>query len=303
MDASNSNLATNTPRRKSPSLEFIDQFLKSGSHGKLTGLLVGQLDAFNRIGSTFGADQSDAFCADYAQQLRSMLPANTPIIRLSERRIAILLSIDSMTTLLDVASRFIEDQPPQYQAEEDTLLVDITFGISVYPTHAHDGASLFRRAELALNEACARELTFEIYRPDATQQQAALWKFSSDLEKAVQKKDPIKLYMQPKIRVADGVAVGAEALVRWRQENGQLILPSEFIGLAERSGSIVPMTWLVFDKIVETVASWGFEISHFSIAVNVTAQVLDHVEFKSKLIALKRGGPGKSDSAISGFQA
>lgn len=274
-------------RAGSASIRFIDQFLKTGATTKLTGLMIGQLDAFNRISSTFGADRSKAFCAEYAQQLRSMLPPSTPVIRLSERRFAILLSIDAMAQLIDIASRLGEEQPPQFAVGDDTLLVDLMLGIAVYPTHAHDGASLFRRAELALNEARSREHTFEIYRPDATQQQATLWKFASDLEKAIQQ-GQIEIYFQPKVRTSDGVTVGAEALVRWRQEDGQLVMPGDFIPLAERSGSIVPMTWTVFDKVAELIESWTLATHNFSIAINISAQVLDHVDFKANVMELNR---------------
>ena len=166
-------------KHSSLSLRFIDEYLRTGTSGRLTGLLLGQLDAFNRIGSTFGAESSEEFCAEYAQSLRMLLPPNTPVIRLTERRFAVLLGLDSMTTIIDIASRLAEDEPPQFRIGDDTLFVDLTLGVAVYPTHADDAQSLFRRAELALNEARARELNFEIYRPDATEQQAALWKFAS----------------------------------------------------------------------------------------------------------------------------
>ncbi|MDX1561663.1 MAG: diguanylate cyclase, partial [Gammaproteobacteria bacterium] len=176
-----------SPQTQGRCLRFIDDFLNQKSSKRLTGLLLAQLDAFNRVGSTFGEDKSNAFCADYAEQLRSTLPPNTPVIRLTERRFAILLALDSMTTIIDIASHLAEEQPPQFQNGPDTLIVDLTLGVAVHPTHADSAESLFRRAELALNEAKAKELTFEIYRPETTQQQAALWKFTSDLEQAIKK--------------------------------------------------------------------------------------------------------------------
>jgi EAL domain-containing protein (putative c-di-GMP-specific phosphodiesterase class I) len=274
-------------KHSSLSLRFIDEYLRSGTSGRLTGLLLGQLDAFNRIGSTFGAESSEEFCAEYAQSLRMLLPPNTPVIRLSGRRFAVLLGLDSMTTIIDIASRLAEDEPPQFRIGDDTLFVDLTLGVAVYPTHADDASSLFRRAELALNEARAHELNFEIYRPDATQQQTALWKFASELEQAVQKR-AIEVYMQPKVRVADGMMVGAEALIRWRQSTGRLVLPGDFIPLAERSGSVVPITWLMFDKIAAIVESWPpFDVP-FSIAVNISAQVLDNTDFSVKLNELRQ---------------
>jgi EAL domain-containing protein (putative c-di-GMP-specific phosphodiesterase class I)/GGDEF domain-containing protein len=272
--------------RSRASLKFIDDFLKQGSGCKMTGLLLGQLDAFNRISATFGQAQSAAFCDDYCQRLRTLLPPSTPIIRLSERRVAILLGIDSMTTLLDVASTLADEQPPMYTNGADMFLVDITLGISVHPTHAHNAAELFRRAELALNQARTRELSNELYRTDATQQQAALWKFTSELEQAVQNGD-LEVYLQPKVNIATGTVAGAEALVRWRQKSGRLVLPSDFIPLAERSGSVVPITWLVFDQIAAIASEWNESFEDFSLAVNVSSQVLDHVDFTSRLVALR----------------
>lgn len=276
---------TNRSDGNKRSLQFIAEFLTRESPHKLTGLLLARLDAFNRIAATFGEARCSKFCDEYAKQLRMLLPPNTPVIRLPERRFAILLSLDSMTTIIDIAARLAEEQPPQFQVGEDTLFVDLTMGVAMHPTHADTAESLFRRAELALNEASAKDLNFEIYRPQATQEQKALWKFSSDLEKAI-KLGGIELYLQPKVRISDGEMVGAEALIRWRQESGQLILPGEFVPISERSGSIVPLTWLVFDKVAELVASWPVFEQEFKIAINVSARVLDHTDFGLKLNSL-----------------
>lgn len=268
------------------SIRFIADFLSQKRPSKLTGLLLARLDAFNRIAATFGEMRSSVFCNDYVQQLRTQLPPNTPVIRLSERRFAILLGLDSMTTIIDIASQLAEEQPPQFRNGDDTLFVDLTLGVAVFPTHADSAESLFRRAELALNEAASNDLNFEIYRPEATQQQAALWKFSSDLESAI-KSGGIDIYMQPQVRVTDGKMVGAEALIRWRQQSGRLILPGDFIPIAERSGSIVPLTWVVFDKVAARLETWPDFEDEFKVAINVSARVLDHTDFGPRLNELK----------------
>ena len=272
--------------QQSPRLRFIEQVLSQAKTGRLTALLLGQLDAFNRISATFGQQQSDAFCSEYAQSLRMVLPPNTPVIRLSDRRFAILLGLDSMTAVIDVAQRLAEKQPPQLHIGDDTFLVDITLGIAVYPTHADNAETLFRRAELALNDARQSELTFEIYRPDSTQQQAALWKFASDLDKAVQANE-FEVFMQPQINIETGQVAGAEALVRWRQESGRLVSPADFIPIAERSGSVVPITWFVFEQVASRAATWTGLPQGFTLSVNVSARVLDHPEFRNHLAALK----------------
>ena len=256
-------------RHRSASVRFVEQFLKQGQQGRLVGLLLGQLDAFNRIATTFGHDECETFCAAYAEKLRDTLPARTPIIRLSERRFAVLLDVDSMSAVMDAAIRLTEDHPPQLEVGGDAFLVDVTLGVAVYPSHADDAATLFRRAELALKEARENELSFDIYRPDATQQQAALWKFESELKNAVAQNE-LEVYFQPKVEIAARRVCGVEALVRWRTQSGRFVPASDFIPLAERSGVIVSITWFVFDRIAERLQEWAALPKPFSVAVNVS---------------------------------
>lgn len=275
-----------TGKRPSASVRFIQQFLQQGQQGRLAGLLLGQLDAFNRIATTFGHEESDRFCNEYSERLRDILPPRTPIIRLSERRFAVLVDCDSMSAIMDAAVCLTEDNPPQIEVGGDTFLVDVTVGVAVFPSHADDAATLFRRAELALKEAREKELAFDIYRPDATQQQAALWKFESELQSAVQNNE-LEVYYQPKVEIDARRVCGVEALVRWRMQSGTFVPASDFIPLAERTGIIVGITWLVFDRIVAMLPEWGSLPTPFSIAVNVSPQILAHPEFTTRVKALK----------------
>ena len=269
---------TGSAKRRSASIRFVEKFLKQGQQGRLAGLLLGQLDSFNRIASTFGEDRCDAFCSEYSDKLREILPPRTPVIRLAGRRFAILIGVDSMSAVMDAAINLTEDHPPQIEIGDDKLFVDLTLGIAVYPSHADDAETLFRRAEFAQKEAREKELAFDIYRPDATQQQAALWKFESDLQGAVQRRE-LEVYFQPKVEIETRRVCGVEALVRWRSPSGAFIPASEFIPMAERTGTIVPITWLVFDQVAARVAEWDAVQRPFSLAVNVSPPILVHAEF------------------------
>jgi len=273
-------------KKQNARIRFIEQFLRQGQQGRLAGLLLGQLDAFNRIATTFGHEQCDAFCTAYSDRLREILPPRTPIIRLSERRFAVLVDCDSMSKVMDIAVVLTEDNPPQLEVGGDAFLVDVTLGIAVYPSHADDAPTLFRRAELALKEAREKELAFDFYRHDATQQQAALWKFETELQAAVAK-GQLEVYYQPKVELATNRVCGVEALVRWRTESGNFVPASDFIPLAETTGTIVPLTWLVFDRIVAQLDEWQGMPESFSVAVNVSPQILSHPEFTTRVKALK----------------
>jgi EAL domain-containing protein (putative c-di-GMP-specific phosphodiesterase class I) len=80
---------------------------------------------------------------------------------------------------------------------------------------------------------------------------------------------------------------GVEALVRWRTQSGSFVPAGDFISLAETTGVIVEITWLVFDRIVERLEEWGGIPGPFSVAVNVSPQILSHPEFIERVKVLK----------------
>ncbi len=274
-------------KRVSPSIRFIDQFLSQQPPERLTGLLLGQIDTFNRINTTFGSEQSRKFCAEYAETLRGALPPGTPIIRLSGRRFAVLVTADSESEVVDVAVLITEKHQPQMEVDEESFLVDVALGVAMHPIHADKAASLFRRADLALKNARDGDLPYDIYQRDSTKQQATLWKLESDLKRAIADGN-LDVYYQPKVDLLKGNVSGVEALVRWKTADGRSVSPEDFIPLAERSGVIVPLTWLVFDKVLEAVQGWQRFKKTFGLAVNVAPQAVNHAEFCDRLEAMRK---------------
>ena len=271
--------------RISPIIRFIDQLLSRSQPERVIGLLLGQLDTFNRIATTFGNAATLGFCTDYADRLRALLPPGTPIIRVSERGFAILLTADSESEVA-AAARMITEEPPYMQVGDDSLLVDSILGVAMYPAHAKDAASLFRRAELALKHAREGDLGYEIYQPDSTKQQATLWKLESDLKQAIMAGD-LHVFYQPKLDLQERKITGVEALVRWTTVSGRVMSPEDFIPLAERTGTIVSLTWLVFEKVLEAVRSWKRFSWPFSIAINIAPRTAAHPEFLDRLKTLR----------------
>jgi predicted signal transduction protein with EAL and GGDEF domain len=251
----------------------------------LTGLLLGQLDGFNRISTTFGEEKSSEFCVSYVERLRELFPPATPIIRLSARRFVVLTAPDSMGSIMDSAACITEESQPQINVGEDSFFVDVTVGMSVFPTHATDAPTLFRRAELALKSAREKELAYDIYTTDATRQLATLWKMESDLTAAIRRGE-LEVYYQPKVDLRAGRVAGVEALVRWRNAGGGFVPADTFVPMAEASGQIAPMTWLVFDRVLDVAEAWGSFEGKISVSVNIAAQLIEVNELYTRLKTL-----------------
>ncbi len=131
-----------------------------------------------------------------------------------------------------------------------------------------------------------RDLPYDVYRPHATEQQVTLWKLESDLKRAVADGD-LEVHFQPKINLSTQEVSGVEALARWRTEDGRSQSPESFIPLAERTGTIVPLTWLVFDKVLEAVRSWKRFDEPLGLAINISPQIANHCEFFERLQNLR----------------
>ncbi len=275
-----------TRSTSSPSIRFIEQFVSQRPANSLTGVLLGQLDSFNRISTAFGEEKASEFCKEYTEKLRELFPPSTPIIRLAGRRFVVLTAPESMASVMDAAACITEESQPQIHVDEDSFIVDVTVGIAVHPTHATDAATLFRRAELALQGAKEKEIAYDIYTTDATRQLANLWKMESDLTAAIRRGE-LEVYYQPKINLGESAVGGLEALVRWRSPDGGFVPADNFVPLAENSGQIVPLTWLVFDRVLDAAENWKYFDKPLCLSINVAPQLIGLTEFYSRLRSLK----------------
>lgn len=263
---------------------------------QVAGLLIIHVDLHNRIATSFGREYTRAFCKGYVEKLRNFLPKGTIVMRLTGRRIAIAIARESVSQIVDTATSIVDRVEPRIQLGEDKFTVDISMGVAMYPTHAEDGETLVRRTELTLQHAVDSGLTFEIYETGASGFQKALWKFETELKEAI-RDGLLEVHYQPQYSLNERRVIGAEALVRWRNQAGDLIPASEFVPAAERSGAITQLTWLVFDEVAKAASQLEVAPRPFSLSVNVPAQVLAEGEFFERL-ARTRGELAKQKLSL-----
>jgi EAL domain-containing protein (putative c-di-GMP-specific phosphodiesterase class I) len=267
-------------------MRFLDRFLAQVPSGHVAALFLIQVDQQNRIGTSFDRTYVRRFCQQYAAKLRNFLPKGTVVVQLPERRFAVMLIRSSVLEAVDVGRSVIDRVEPRMQIGSEKFSVDVRIGVALSPTHADDGESLARRAELALKQAKDAGSTFEVYEPDASQYQRVLWRFETDLKQAI-RDGQLEVHFQPKYSIQLGRITGAEALVRWRDQEGRMMPAAEFVPAAERAGVIVPMTWAVFDEVARCAPRLAQIDKPFTVAVNVPAQSLGDRSFFDRLKALK----------------
>lgn len=146
-------------------------------------------------------------------------------------------------------------------------------GASFYPGHGDEPDLLLRRSAIAAREGAKRDQAFTAYAGATEREDPARVALTRDLRRAIEDRG-LQLHYQPKIDLKAGRMVGAEALVRWRHPDRGNISPGQFVPLAEHTGLISQLTYLVMETAVRQQRAWldaGFRLP---VAVNLSVRNL-----------------------------
>jgi diguanylate cyclase (GGDEF)-like protein/PAS domain S-box-containing protein len=158
------------------------------------------------------------------------------------------------------------------------LSITASIGISTYPADGQDPDSLLKSADQAMYHAKKNgRNNFKFFRADMNVMAGEPQSFEEHLRRALDRREFL-LHYQPTIDLKTGAIAGLEALIRWRQQDGQLVPPLQFVPLAEASGMIVPIGKWVLREACTQLRAWLDEgLPPVSVAVNLSA-----VEFRSR---------------------
>lgn len=158
-------------------------------------------------------------------------------------------------------------------------------GIALYPDDEFSPDGLVGKARAALDMAAARETPFAFCARDKAAGAEDRVRLARDLRRAI-KEGELELHYQPKLSLASGSVVGAEALVRWRHPERGLLAPDAFIPLAEESDILVPLGAWVLREACRDAVSWPkTDVGFVHVAVNVAPAQLEAPTFAATVEA------------------
>jgi EAL domain-containing protein (putative c-di-GMP-specific phosphodiesterase class I) len=167
------------------------------------------------------------------------------------------------------------------------LEIDVrgSIGVALFPANGDEPSVLLQRADVAMYEAKAAHAGVNLYDPDRDRNSPRRLALAAELGRAISD-GMLEVYYQPKMSVNTREVLGAEALVRWHHPRHGLLLPDEFIPLAESTGLIHPLTAFVLDSGLRQAASWRRSGIDIGIAVNISARNLLDRDLPDKVSAL-----------------
>jgi diguanylate cyclase (GGDEF)-like protein len=209
--------------------------------GQLAVLLV-DLDHFKDVNDSLGHPAGDRLLEEAAQRLRACVRKADPPARLGGDEFALILTeLNDPDGAAAAAEKVIRMLSKPFHLDGHDLHVGASIGMTICPLDGQDPDDLLRKADLALYRAKAQgRETYEFYSADLALTVETRLGLLRDLRSALET-DELGLVYQPQVALANRRITGAESLLRWRCARRGLILPDQFIPLAEASGLIVPL--------------------------------------------------------------
>jgi diguanylate cyclase (GGDEF)-like protein len=240
--------------------------------GSEFALVFLDLDKFASINESFGHALGDEVLLEVVRRVEQALPEQDVLARVGGDQFCFVLDQDDEVPVDLVVQRVLHAVREPIDVAGQSVFVTLSAGIALYPADGPDAQMLLSNADAALHEAQAQGRgALRFSTPELTARSRSRLSMEAQLRRAIEAGE-LSLHHQPQIALGDGGLVGVEALVRWHHPERGLVLPNDFIPLAEDSGLIVPLGDWVLHEACHQMQAWvAAGVAPRQIAVNVSA--------------------------------
>ncbi len=259
--------------------------------GRLALLFI-DLDDFKGINDTLGHDVGDRALAEVGRRLTRLARRSDTVARLGGDEFVLLCTeLREADDLRLLGDRIVQAlRRPLTSAQE--LTITGSLGAVATSDPLADPGELVQQADFAMYAAKrGGRNRFEVYDATLHGPVPSTRGFAGDLQRALERSELFVLY-QPLFRLDDGLLTGVEALVRWRHPERGIVVPSEFIPLAEQHGLVGAIDAFVLDEACRQLAAWTSADPSWescTMAVNVSGRQLRDPELVGRVIAALEG--------------
>lgn len=247
--------------------------------GSLVVMFV-DLDRFKRINDTLGHWAGDELLRQVGRRLQQSVRMNDTIARVGGDEFTVLLSQDqqpSRDVVEALSEKLLREFKRPFTIGGRELWMTASIGVAVFPADGSDADTLLKSADLAMYRAKdlgRNNVQFSSGIVDSLAGVEGL-SLEHDLHEALDREELFLTY-QPQIDVLTGRVLGVEALLRWQHPSRGLLLPHDFIGLAEESLLIVPIGEWVLRTACRQLSEWNRQGLDLTLAVNLSARQFQH---------------------------
>ncbi len=279
---------TGLPNRLSYKERLAYALEQASRNQKLVAAFFIDLDHFSRINDTLGHEVGDQLLRHVASRLRSCCreredevgPAFATlapeVARLGGDEFTVIMpGLNDPQDAAKLARRIISSFAHPIRVGTHEIFINASIGIAIYPFDGEDLDTLLMHADTAMYKAKEQGgNSYQSYSKSMTTTALQRLTLENDLRRALDRSE-FEVHFQPIVDAYTGTVVGAEALLRWRHPELGLLLPSEFIPIAEENGLIVPMgEWILQAACLQNRAWQDAGLPRIRVGVNLSSRQL-----------------------------
>jgi diguanylate cyclase (GGDEF)-like protein/PAS domain S-box-containing protein len=269
--------------------EHISQAIAYAQRHKLQlAVLSVDIDHFKHINDTLGYLAGDQLLQLIAQRLQDCVRRGQDTVsRLKGDGFLILLPDLDMNAAAQLAQSIITALSMPYPLEKHEASVTTSIGIGIFPGDGADTSKLIENATAAMYYAKENgHNNYKFYAQDMNASTLQRMTLENSLRQAMEQNEFL-IHYQPLIDLKSGQVVGAEALLRWKHPEMDMVSPSVFIELAEESGVIIPLGEWMIGVVCRQIHTWQQEGTRIiPISVNISLRQFQQSDLPQKIEAL-----------------
>jgi diguanylate cyclase (GGDEF)-like protein/PAS domain S-box-containing protein len=230
---------------------------RADRRGSMVAVLFTDLDNFKLINDSLGHKAGDQLLVAVAERLKACLRPEDTAARLGGDEFTILVEdIASVGEVVQIAERIAEILRPPFALGEQEVFATVSTGIALNSSAQEQAADLLRHADLAMYRAKRRgRARYEVFEPSMDAKVVERLMLETGLRRALVRRQ-FRVYYQPIVALENDKIAGVEALVRWEHPQRGLLLPEEFISVAEETGLIVQIGQWVLREASKQARIW-----------------------------------------------
>ena len=245
------------------------------------------LDDFKTINDSLGHTEGDQVLIAVADRLREAIRAGDTIARMGGDEFAVLVEDPTAAdTPMEVAERLQATLQTPFQRGGKELFVHASVGVAVSTSPTETPEELLRNADASMYMAKSHgKNRIEVFEPSMHAAALARLALKGDLERALERGE-FELHYQPIVHLGTRELVGVEALVRWQHPSRGLVVPNEFIAVAEETGMIIPLGQWVLEQACRQARLWEAvrPTAPLAMSVNVSGRQVAEAGFVGSVV-------------------